>query len=268
MLKGWEAELFLSFVRRKTQTFLASRRHRGPLTVQRPFYPERGVCHVYLLHPPGGIVAGDRLSIAVQVAQRAEALVTTPAAGKFYRSEGELARQTVKLKVDNDAILEWLPQETIIYQGARLQSEVDLELATGARFIAWEIIVLGRPASGEGFDCGKALLSWRIIRNGLPVYLEKMRLDQAAFKARWGLNSHPVCGTMFASPADDTHLQSIRDLVAENPGRAVTLIGDLLICRAGGDKTEDVRNFFERVRTIIRKDIVRQQPYTPRIWAT
>ncbi len=113
---SWEAELTLGFARRGDKTAMVSRAHRGPLTVQRPFYPEGGVCHVYLLHPPGGIVAGDRLTIKATAEAGAQALITTPAAGKFYRSGGEKAVQAVDLTVAENAGLEWLPQETIVYQ--------------------------------------------------------------------------------------------------------------------------------------------------------
>lgn len=267
-MNGWQAELQLGFVRRNAKTFLDKRLHNGPLTVQRPLYPEGGLCHVYLLHPPGGIVAGDRLLIDVHAACNAEALVTTPAAGKFYRSTGELATQTVSLKVDEGAVLEWLPQETIVYQGARLESKVIIELADDARFIAWEIIALGRPASGEGFECGEALLNWQIFRNGKPLFLEKIRLDAEAFKANWGLNNRSTCGTLFACSATKAHLTKVRNLIGENKGLGVTLIEDLLICRASDDKTEPVRHFFENVRALIRGDIVSRKSYSPRIWAT
>ncbi|MGB5651682.1 MAG: urease accessory protein UreD, partial [Sedimenticolaceae bacterium] len=78
-------------------TVLAERQRHGPLAVQRPFYPEGGVCHVYLLHPPGGVVGGDVLGIDVKLAQGAQALITTPGATKFYRSAGALARQTQRI---------------------------------------------------------------------------------------------------------------------------------------------------------------------------
>ncbi len=267
-LSGWQAELYLGFSRKADKTLLSSRKHRGPLTVQRPFYPEGGLCHVYILHPPGGIVAGDKLLIDIAAGQDSQALVTTPAAGKFYRSEGKLARQNVVLKVADEAVLEWLPQETIVYQGARLSSTVIVELADNARFIGWEILAMGRPASCEGFECGEALLNWRIFRNGNPLYLEKIRLDAEAFMARWGLNKHSTCGTLFACSATKTHLTAVRELIGEKQGLAVTLIDDLLICRASDYKTEPVREFFENVRSVIRSDIVQKKAYTPRIWAT
>ncbi len=266
--QGWEAELQLGFARNAGKTLLTKRQHRGPLTVQRPFYPEQGLCHVYILHPPGGVVGGDRLQIDIHAARQSQALITTPAAGKFYRSDNQHAHQSVRLRVDDEASLEWLPQETIVYEGARIHSQVNLELTETSRFIGWEILALGRPAAKEGFDQGETLLNWRILRNAKPIYLEKMRLNAIAFNARWGLNSLSTCGTLFACSATTTHLDAVRQLIANHPRRGVTLIDDLLICRASDDKTQPVRDFFEAVRALIRKDIVQRDDYKPRIWAT
>lgn len=266
-VSGWEARLKLGFRHNGVKTLLAERSHHGPLMVQRPLYPEGPVCHVYVLHPPGGIVAGDRLAIDVHVAAKAEALLTTPAAGKFYRSAGLLARQNVTLKIESNAALEWLPQETIVYEGAKLDSGINIELVDDARLIAWEILAFGRPAAGEGFNVGEALLRWRILRNAKPLYLEAMRLDAEAFAARWGLNRHSVCGALFACSATKTHRDQVRELIGDAAERGVTLIDDLLICRAVDNKTEPLRRFFEQVRAAIRVDIVRRENHTPRIWA-
>jgi len=266
--QGWKAELKLGFVRSSNKTTLSQRSQYGPLTVQRPFYPEGGVCHVYLLHPPGGVVAGDQLSIDVNVDKNAQALMTTPGAAKFYRSAGEQALQSVSLKVSDGATLEWLPQETIVFEGANIISNVKVDLSNNARFIGWEILVLGRPAASESFTEGQALLQWQIFRDGEPLFLEKIRLDSEAFLARWGLNGCSSCGTLFANGASASNLEAVRDLIADTPGRGVTLIDDLLICRASDKKTQLIRHFFEKVRSLIRSDIVQQQPHTPRIWAT
>ncbi len=265
---GWLAELQLGFSRCGDRTRLTQRMHRGPLTVQRPFYPEQDVCHVYVLHPPGGIVGGDRLQIDIDVGKKARALLTTPGAGKFYRSDFLHAHQVVTMQVEDQAVLEWLPQETIIYQGARVMSHVNLGLTNNAGFIGWEILAFGRPAAAEGFDHGEALLNWCITHNKKPLYIEKMLFDTAAYKARWGLHTASVCGTMFVHPATGTHLQTIRDHIGHTPQRGVTLLDNLLICRASADKTGVVRSFFENVRGLLREDIVHNRDYRPRIWAT
>lgn len=265
---GWRAELELGFALSGTKTVLSRRRHLGPLKVQRPFHPEGPVCHVYLLHPPGGVVAGDELAIKVTADTGAEALVTTPAAGKFYRSDGRLARQQVALEIAEGGALEWLPQETIVYEGARLASETRVDLAAGARFIGWEVLVLGRPAAGEGFGHGEARLGWQIWRDGEPLYLERLRLDPQAFQAPWGLSGRSACGTLFAVPAPERSLAAVRELIGETPGQGVTLIKDMLICRASDPKADSLRAFFQRIWETVRPEVIGRAACPPRIWAT
>ncbi len=96
---GWRARLELGFAPRPGRTALVHRRQRGPLAVQRPFYPEDDVCHLYLLHPPGGVVGGDSLHIQADAGAGAHALVTTPGATKFYLSAGASAQQVQILRV-------------------------------------------------------------------------------------------------------------------------------------------------------------------------
>ena len=112
---GWQARLDLGFEQRAGRTVLAHKRQFGPLTVQRPFYPEGGPCHLYVLHPPGGVVGGDRLAVSVLVAEGAHALITTPGAAKFYRSAGPRADVVQRLSVDAGGALEWFPQENILF---------------------------------------------------------------------------------------------------------------------------------------------------------
>jgi len=260
--------LQLGFAQSRDKTLLVNRRHVGPLTVQRPFYPEGGVCHVYILHPPGGIVGGDQLNLCINAGQHSHALITTPAAGKFYRSSGEQAGQTVSIKVAEGAALEWLPQKTIIYQGAQLRSAVNVELAVGARFIGWEILSLGRPACGERFDAGLADTSWQIYSGNQPLFLERLHLDAKAFAARWGLQGFSACGTLFASPANSGSLDAVRQLIGNSQSCGVTLIDDLLVCRAVDDRSDRLRGFFEQVWALVRPDSVQRKACAPRIWAT
>ncbi|WP_150047834.1 MULTISPECIES: urease accessory protein UreD [Methylomonas] len=264
----WEAELTLDFAPRGAKTALVNRAHRGPLTVQRPFYPEGEVCHVYLLHPPGGVVAGDRLTINASAGSGAQALITTPAAGKFYRSGGGEARQTVILNVADGASLEWLPQETIVYDGARLNANMHIDLAEQARFVGWEITALGRPAASEGFTNGHAELNWRIRRGGRLFYLERQHLNAQAFQARWGLFGHSACGTLFVYPATPVQLAAVQALIGDEPNRGVTMIEGLLICRGLDARADLLKVFFERVWGLVRGDVIGKAVCLPRIWAT
>ena len=102
---GWLAELHLRYEYRHARSVIAARHHQGPLTIQKPFYPEGDVCHTYILHPPGGVVGGDILNINITVADGAHALLTTPASGKFYRSAGKTAEQHNHLSIETGACL-------------------------------------------------------------------------------------------------------------------------------------------------------------------
>ena len=133
---GWRASLRLALRAANGRTVLAERAHEGPLVVQRPFYPEGPVCHLYLVHPPGGVAGGDHLSLQLQLDPGAQGVLTTPAATKIYRSFGaRIARVEQHLEV-NDATLEWLPQETIVFRGARARLSTQVQLSGRARTAA------------------------------------------------------------------------------------------------------------------------------------
>src|SRR4026209_1310331 len=136
---GWLASLDLEFAASGSRTVLARRSHVGPLVVQRPFYPEGDVCHVYLVHPPGGVVGGDTLELRARVQDGAHALITTPAATKFYRSEGRLVRPLQDL-APGAAPFEWLPQETILFPDAYAGIATRVRLGERSKFIGWEIV--------------------------------------------------------------------------------------------------------------------------------
>lgn len=265
--QGWQAKLDLAFAKPADKTVLVRRQHHGPLVIQRPFYPEGEVCHVYLLHPPGGVVGGDELTINVNADSGSHALLTTPAAGKFYRSDGALARQTVAINIEG-GMVEWLPQETIIYQGAQLKSQMKVDLAAQGKFIGWEILSFGRPASGEGFNQGKVDLLWQIQSNAQPLLQERLRLDAQAFAARWGLQGLSACGTLFAKPVTKALAGKVRLMFEDKPLCGVTLIDDLLICRALDSRSDKLRGFFEQIWQILRPEVARKNGCPPRIWAT
>jgi urease accessory protein len=150
---GWQARLSLGFERRAETTALVQREHYGPLRVQKALYPEgAAVCDTIVLHPPGGIAGGDRLEISVAAAPHAHALLTTPGAGKWYRSGGRPAQQSLTVRVAREAVVEWLPQETIVFDGADAAMHSRIELAAGGVFCGWEILCLGRTAAGERFQ--------------------------------------------------------------------------------------------------------------------
>ena len=129
--------------------------HDGPLRVLASLYPEApGVCHNVLVHPPGGLVGGDTLTIDLSLTEAAHALLTTPGATRFYRSTGAAATQTLNATLAGGARLEWLPLETIAYSGCIARNALCFELAAGAEMIGWDVLALGLPAAGQPFARG------------------------------------------------------------------------------------------------------------------
>ncbi len=267
---GWQARLRLGFVERGRRTVLAERLRQGPLAVQRPFYPEGGVCHVYLLHPPGGVVGGDLLDISVHADRGTAVLLTTPGAGKFYRSAGARARQVQRIVVEPGATLEWLPQENIFFPGAEVALDTQLELRGDARVALWEIQCLGRPAIDEAFGHGHIDSRLTVVRDGSPLLLDRLRVgpdNRARLSLMAGL---AVGGTLVISHAGEAEVEACRDMLfASGPDYAgATLIEDLLVVRYLGNSTERVRRLFCDVWQALRPATIGRASHVPRIWAT
>lgn len=269
---SWRAHLSLEFSGREDKTIISHKKHHGPLVIQKPFYPEGEVCHVYLLHPPGGVVGGDQLTLDVEVNTQGHALITTPGASKFYRSGGRLAQLTQHLKVEAGSALEWFPQETILFSGCEVKTKTIVQLEQGAEFTGWEILCLGRPASNDLFEDGQAQQNFEIYRNTKPLLLDRARLagNDDVMHAKWGMQSFTVTGTMIMVNANEDMLHLLReDLpLIENGLFSVTLIDDVLVCRALSDQAESVRLAFTHVWKKCRNRLLGRASSEPRIWAT
>ena len=297
---GWTAALDLQFERAKDRSIVSRCRHNGPLRVQKPFYPEDGVCHVYLLHPPGGVVGGDELSVSVRAGKGSAALITTPGATRVYRSAGPLSTIKYQLNVEAGASLEWLPQDSILYGGSRLSQEMEVRVASGSRFCGWDITSMGRPASGDHYTTGEFDQGFRLFVDSLPVLMERQRWRAGAgaeagavagtvagvlagagtvagtvagtgvLEASWGLSGHTVLGTFYGFPADDDILSHLRlrleDISAGE--MAVTLVDEVLVVRALADDAVALRQVFTDIWLSVREMINGFPPGLPRVWAT
>ena len=267
---GWQAQLRLGFRKTPNKTVLAERFRQGPLSVQRTLYPEQDLCHVYLLHPPGGVVGGDTLEIHVDVAEHASALVTTPGAGKFYRSCGPCARQQQQLTLSGGS-LEWFPQENILFPGAEVTLSTQVRLDGKARFIGWEINCLGRPAVNERFDYGQAVFRFELTRDDRPVLLERLEVQgETGLTGSAGLRGHPVIGSLYATLDDPSLLDTIRGdkLVAQSHNLGITIIDGVMITRYLGDSTEQARGLFKRIWLSLRPAVLNRPACEPRVWNT
>jgi len=270
--QGWQAQLALWFEQGPLDTVLKHARHQGPLRVQRPFYPEDGLPHVYLLHPPGGVAGSDCLDIDINMSPKSRALLTSPGSTKFYRSAGATARVRQTLMVAESGSLEWFPQENIIFPGARLNALTRIELAADACFIGWDITCLGRPCNDEAFDHGQLYSRLALYRDQQPLLVECQRVtDQAALHAATGLRGFPMQALFIATPCDESHLEMVRETLAANPADfpiAATLVDGLLIVRALGWQTEAIQQQFIPLWQALRPHLLGRPAVAPRIWAT
>ncbi|MEJ2174008.1 MAG: urease accessory protein UreD [bacterium] len=270
---GWRAELALGYERRGTRSVLASRRHDGPLVVQKPLYPEGdAVCHTIVVHPPGGVAGGDELTLEVSIGDGAHALLTTPGAAKWYRSSGPWALQRLAFEVASTAVLEWLPQETIVFDAARARLSSEVRLAADARFVGWEVLCFGRSGSGERLTRGACRLANAIWRDGRLLWRERGQFDGggAVLESPAGLRGQPVSGTLVAAAPeiDDALLAACRRQAPLRGEGGVTRLPQLLVARYLGDSSEAARNYFVALWRVLRPALTGYEAIEPRIWST
>ena len=282
---GWSARLNLRFEPRQvngtTRTVMTERNHFGPLRILRPLYPEGDApCHAVIVHPPGGIVAGDRLAVEVRVDARAHALATTPGAQKWYRSTGAAAAAITRLQVGDDANLEWMPQETMVFNGARAKQTLEITLAPRASFFGWEMLCLGRTARGERFASGAFRQSIRLLRAGssAPLWRESIVLmgNDALMDSPLAFRQLPVTATAWIVLPDNALgvataalLADVRQLLGHAPlAAASSPDAGLVVVKAMGDAPEAVRNLLIGVWKTIRLQVFARAAILPRIWST
>jgi urease accessory protein len=271
--RAWRARLELEFTRRETRTVLTGDRHTGPLLVQKTLYPEGDEpCHAIVLHPPAGIAAGDELALAADVGPCARALLTTPGATKWYRSAGSTAGSRTSLRVADGAVLEYLPREAIVFDGARADVHLEMDLATDARLIGWDLWCLGRTASGEAFRTGRLKLATCLRRNGRLCWEERGALDGGAplLRSAAGFAAQPVYGTLWAAGPDAPRavIAACRAVPLGAAGRgAVTQLPELLLARYLGPSTEEAFAWFTALWALLRPAYAGREAVRPRIWS-
>ncbi|HEY0125497.1 MAG TPA: urease accessory protein UreD [Rhizobium sp.] len=277
--RDWKAELDLAFELADGRTRLIRRRQYGPLVVQRPFYPEEdGTCHVYLLHPPAGIVGGDRLHQVFDVSDGARCVLTTPGATKFYRSPMQKGSQHNTIVVGAGGTCEYLPQENIIFDGANAEIETRVTLADDATFVGWDFFCLGRPAAKERFTTGSLGQRIEIVRNNDKIWFERFKLggDSPLLAARYACAGQPVFGTMiYAGRLQDGSAEHVRNSlniktsdVKTSSVFSVSQLQHVVVCRYLGEQAEEGKNLFIQAWNVLRSICQSKSACLPRIWAT
>lgn len=262
----WKAELSLGFRYEEPRTVLAEKRFTGPLVVQKPLYPEGdAVCHAIVVHPPAGIVGGDQLTLRITAESHAAVLLTTPGATKWYRSAGAWASQKLRFEVEGS--LEWLPQESIVFDGALADMECEINLGNDASYLGWDILCLGRGADAR-FCNGRIELRNKIFRNGKPLWRERGTVNAGArlIHSLAGLGEKSVCATLIAA-APAIH-RSVLPACRAIADVAVTLLPGVLIARHLGDSSELAKKRFVELWQILRPAIHGRAAQPPRIWRT
>jgi urease accessory protein len=278
----WPASLRLRFASREGRSAMVERRHRGPLSVQKALYPEGGICHAVILHPPAGIAGGDTLDIDVELEEGAHAVLATPGATKWYKSLGRDATQTVRLTVGAAAKLDWLPQENIVFDDARAGIDTTVTVLPGGSAIGWDAVVLGRQASGEQWSRGAVRFDTRVLGAVGPLWIEQalLQADSPLRASRAGLDGLPVMGTLWAVGAGATQ-ELAEQLAAQLPYEAglragVTCLGhggqqhgpSMLLLRVLGAGIEPVRALMVSAWSALREPIHGVPARPLRLWKT
>ena len=270
----WRANLDLSFSCRDDRTVLAARSHRGPLQIQKALYPEGPeVCHVTVLHPPGGLAGGDVLAVGARLNSGSRVCLTTCGATKWYRCPRVGAQQQLHFSIAAGGALEWLPRENILFDGSQAAMQLDVELAPSAQFLGWEILCLGRRACGEVWRSGGLRLRTHIRQAGRPLWSERANIlaDSGFDSSPVGLSGFSVSGTLVAAGSDigAELLGACRTVVPSGHDSrvGVTRLPSVFIARYLGHSSQDAFNWFASLWAVLRPALLNRPAIAPRIWA-
>lgn len=274
---SWHARLQLNYTAENNRT-VARFAHSGPLRILQSLYPEGdSVCHNVVVHPPGGLVGGDTLDIAVTVGTGAHGLVTTPGATRFYRSAGERALQRTHITLEAGARLEWLPLEALCYSACQAENHLTMALAPGAECMGWDVTALGLPHANQPFDKGR--FTQHLEMPG--QWLERGVIDAAdhrLLQSPLGLAGHRcmasmfvVAGTSFDRARREAALDSARTVIDSHALKASagasSPCGQVVVVRVLAAQVEPVMQLLRQVRCAWRAALWQLDAPQPRIWA-
>lgn len=270
--QNWQGKLCLVFANRRGATQLVHNEGQAPLKVQRPFYPEGDeVCHSVIMHTAGGIVGGDRLTFDIRLHPNSKALITTPAASKIYRTNGSEAYQSLQVEVAEGACLEWLPQETIVFNQALFRQTLRVNLAPTAQWIGWDIVRFGRSARGERFIEGTMRSHTEVWRGDRPIWIDRQWLEgsETSWASPHALGGCSVVGSLawIDQAVDSDWVDKVRSLwIGETHTTGVTRLQSGLLCRYRGNSTTEARQWFIQVWHLIRSRGLGRSTCVPRVW--
>ncbi len=251
--------------------------HFGPLRIQKALYPEGpSPCHAIIVHPPGGIAGGDRLEVIVQSRARSHGLVTNPSATKWYGTDSDVpASQLIDIELDGK--FEWLPQETIVFNQARVRSDIQVRASAQGAMIGWDHLIFGRHASGETFAEGNFNQTLRIELDGKEVWRDKLVLHggDPLFASPIGLRGHHALATIWAvlpqsKSWDEQTIQCLRDLTSVHgeQGIAWTVLHSRLLVGRVLANPLNLKSLLQDAWKFLRPHVLDRIAVAPRLWAT
>jgi urease accessory protein len=267
--KYWQGHIDLLFQSEGGNTILRRSYAHAPLKIQRPFYPEPNICHTVILHSAGGMVGGDRLSYQIDLEPASQALITTAAAAKIYRSNGAFAQQQININLGANAYLEWLPQDTIIFDRAQYQQNLRVDLAVGSTFCAWDIVRLGRSARQETFTHGSWQNALEVWQDGKPLWIDRQKITGDQWQSLQASAGQPLLGILLwlGGSVSAEIVAQARVLAPQSEiGWGVTSVAGGLVCRYRGSDRQAAQKWFIAVWNLLRQKYRDRSACSPRVW--
>jgi urease accessory protein len=217
-----------------------------PTRIMLPTIGDGRVKEAVVVNAAGGIAGGDRLEVEITALGNAQVTVTSQAAEKIYRALDQPAQVLTKLKARDAARLALLPQETIIFDSARIQRQTEIDLCDGTELMALEWLVLGRAAHGEKVVRGHIRDRWLVRRDSRLVWADSFRIAEETFpqlRKKALLSSYNAIGTLlYFGPHLDRRLEMLRDIAQSLAcACAATMVSGLIVVRLAAEASSDLR---------------------------
>jgi len=246
---------------------------RDPQRILFPNAPKDDITQAVVVTTSGGLVGGDQISVEIKTSEKARALVTAQAAEKIYRSAGEDATISINLEVRRGSWLEYLPQETILFEGSRLRRNTHINVEGDGKLLAGEMMVFGRLGHGEHFSNGLAHDGWEVSKDGRLIWAEALHLEQGIASVL----EDPACfdgavavaTVVYIGPDAEAHLSTAREIFENQQSSTLsgaTFVNGVLVMRRLGKDAFDLRNDFGTFWGNFRNQVAGLPTTLPRLW--
>jgi len=256
----------LAFANRDNRNSIVERYASAPVRILTPSV-QGGIPEAVLANTSGGIAGGDTSHVDILVAQNAQALVTGQAAEKIYRSIDMPASIRTVIKIEDGSTLEYLPQESILFDGAKLNRAVNISLGARSCLLLSEMFVLGRWAMNEDFTRGIFLDRWSIDVAGQPIWREGLRVEGglSSLSSSLGFANARALATIFYAGANAAELLGLaRDVIG--PMGGATIVRGMLVVRMLGNEAGMLKQQLSEIISIIRAAALGRPAEVPRVW--